>query len=122
MVSRQLSEPCQSKGFHSSQYEEYKKRRGLTRELTIDEKIEIADKELESVSNHMQIVLGVGEQRIGTDYGSEKVIQEGLDKLRVMVSRKKWQLTVTEEELPKYILNDWNVVAVLRSSKIAIRR
>lgn len=111
------------KGFPlENQYEDYKKRRGLTRELTIDEKIEIADKELESVSNHMQMMLGVGEDNLGSDYGSEKVIEEGLDRLKVMVNRKERQLIVTEAELPRYIETGWSAMMVLPSGKIVIKK
>jgi len=99
-------------------YEDYKSRRGLKRELIIDEKIEILDKEVEGFSRHMQALLGLREEQATSDYGSESVIEAGLSRLKGSRNQKTKQKVITEQELANYIEEDWEFVAVLPSGKI----
>lgn len=103
-------------------YAGFKSRRGLERDLTISEKIEIADEQLEKLSRDMEFMIGVGEEAVLSDQGNDAVLQDGLRKLKASVEPKNLQKIVREQELPEYIDEGWSFVAVLPSGKIVIKK
>ena len=105
-------------------YEDFRSRRGLERDLTIEEKIEILDRELQRLSTETRSILEVREEALLSNYGGDAVIQKGLGKLNSTtggnsIARK---LVIPEDLLQKHLDEGWNVDTALPSGKIVIKK
>ncbi|MHB1778006.1 MAG: site-specific integrase, partial [Acidimicrobiales bacterium] len=63
-------------------YEIYKKERGISRDLTIEEKIEILQHERDRINGEIGQRLGVKETEVLGEHGTMKQLKEGSDRLR----------------------------------------
>jgi hypothetical protein len=101
-------------------YDEYRKEHRLERELTVQEKVAILEKQRDAIVEQTRFLVGEGEEAVMSDYGhgSPTDVLRGIPRK----TKEDPQEVIDESNLAEYLRNGWTFVSQLASGKVVVKK